>query len=71
MVDLYNMETAKLILTKKEIEQFKQFQKHIELFNILLSAGALEIKYGKAILTFFNGELVNLVKEESVYQRIR
>jgi len=71
MVDHYNMTTATLILTKEEIEQFKQFQKHIELFNILLSSGSLDIKYGKAILTFFNGELVNVVKEESVYQRIR
>lgn len=71
MEDLYNMETAKLILTKEEIEQFKQFQKHIELFNILLSAGTFNIKYGKAVLTFFNGELVNLIKEESVYQRIK
>ena len=65
------METAKLILTKEEIEQFKQFQKHIELFNILLASGVFDIKYGKAIITFFNEELVNVVKEESVYQRIR
>lgn len=68
MVDHYNMTTATLILTKEEIEQFKQFQKHIKFFNIILESGIFNIGFGKGIISFYAGELVNIVKEESVYQ---
>ncbi len=69
MVDLYNMETATLILTKEEIEQFKQFQKNIVMFNILLENGAFEVQFGKCILNFYQGTLQNIVKEEIIYKR--
>lgn len=69
MVDPYNMETATLILTKEEIEQFKQFQKNIVLFNILLDNQVFEMQFGKVILNIAWGELQNIVKEEMVYKK--
>ena len=70
MVDHYNMTTATLILTKEEIEQFKQFQKHIEMVNMIIQSGIFDIGYGKGIITFCDNKIVNIVKEESVYYKL-
>jgi len=70
MVDPYNMEKATLILTKEEIEQFKQFQKHIEMVNMIIQSGIFDIGYGKGIITFCDNKIVNIVKEESVYYKL-
>jgi hypothetical protein len=64
------MTTATLILTKEEIEQFKQFQKHIEMINMIIVSGIFDIGYGKGIITFCDNKIVNIVKEESVYYKL-
>ncbi len=64
------METATLILTKEEIEQFKLFTKYRDLFAILEKEKAFEIQFGKIILNFAFCELQNVIKEQVVFKKI-
>lgn len=61
---------ATLILTPIEIEEFKTFLKYKEIFKVLDAEKALDIKFGKCILTFAFGELQMVVKEEAVFKRM-
>ncbi len=63
------METVTITLTKYDEEQFRMFQKHYEIFRVLVDRGALNITTGKCTLNFHQGTLQNVVKEEMVFHR--
>lgn len=63
------METVTLILPALEVERWKQFQKHYDIFQEMLAKDVFSIGYGKCTLNFAHGELQNIVREEIVYKR--
>lgn len=58
-----------ILLTTPEALLFKDFQQFHATFALLVQKGVFDIKYGKAILNFANGELQNIVKEETVWKK--
>ena len=56
-------------LTASDIEKFKLFQKHYELFLIMEERGVFNIQFGKCILNIANGDVQTITKEEGIYKR--
>ncbi len=61
--------TVTIFLTPIDVEQFKAFQQHYELFKKLQDTDALKIGFGKVVLNYAFGELQTITKEEVVYKR--
>jgi hypothetical protein len=57
----------KIELTNDEAVQFREYQKHHDLFTIMETTGAFNVGYGKVILNIAGGVVQNVVKEEVVY----
>lgn len=62
------METT-IILTPIDVERFKKFQQHYELFALMDDKGIFEIGYGKCVLNFAGGVVQTIVREEVVYKK--
>ena len=62
------METT-IILTAIDVEKFKLFQKHYDLFSKLEENEIFKMQFGKCILNIAFGTLQNIVKEEVVYRK--
>ena len=58
-----------IFLTHQDAELFKSFNQFHKTFELLCKSGAFDIKFGKAILNFANGELQNITKEEIVWKK--
>ena len=56
-----------IILTPIDLEKYEMFKKHYDLFKLMQAHGVFNIKYGKCILNFYQGDLANITKEEMVY----
>jgi hypothetical protein len=59
----------KIFLTPFEAEMFKSWQEFHSMFELMVKQGVFDIKFGKAILNFANGELQNITKEEIVWKK--
>lgn len=67
----FNMtDEVTLILTTPEAILFRDFQQFHSTFALLVQKGVFDIKYGKAVLNFSNGELQNITKEEVVWKKL-
>lgn len=62
-------DTITIFLTPLEVEQFKEYQRHYELFNKLQEHKVLDIGFGKVIINIAYGQVQNIVKEECVWKR--
>jgi hypothetical protein len=62
-------EEIPIFLTTAEAIMFRDFQQFHATFALMVSQGVFDIKYGKAILNFANGELQNITKEEIVWRK--
>lgn len=58
-----------IVLTDIEAELFKKFMQHHEIFVVLETTGALDIKYGKATINFAGGIAQNVVVEQIAWKR--
>lgn len=60
-----------LHVTDEEAKDFLLFQHHHEKILLLADNGVLDLRNGKAELTFNEvGHLMNIVKTEKIYQRL-
>jgi hypothetical protein len=55
-------------LTNEEALQFREYQKHHDLFAIMESTGAFDVQYGKVILNIAAGTVQNIERNEVVYK---
>lgn len=62
------METT-VILSPQDVELFKQFQQHYELFKAFEEKGVFTVGFGKVILNIAFGKVQNVVREEVVWKR--
>ena len=60
-------ETTTIFLTKLQASQFLEFQKNHAMFVLMQQSGVFNIKFGKAIINFSDGKLMNITKEEVVW----
>lgn len=58
-----------IFLSTPEAELFKSYQQFHKTFQLLCEKGVFDIKYGKAILNFANGEIQNITREEIIYHK--
>lgn len=58
-----------ITLTTPEAIMFRDFQACHEAFATLVKAGVFDIKYGKAILNFAEGDLKNITIEEVKWKK--
>lgn len=68
-----------IVISNSEAVQFREFQKNHrffqeyrkfhETFATITKSGVFDIKYGKAILNFSQGELQNVTIEEIKYKK--
>lgn len=63
------MEPITVILSTLEADQFKNFQKHYDIFTEMLAKDVFSIGYGKVTLNFAHNQLQNIVREEIVWKR--
>lgn len=63
------IDTVTVILNGVEASQFKDFQRHHELFKVLQDKGAFDVKFGKVTLNIAFGQVQNVVKEEVIFKR--
>ncbi len=64
-----NEAEIKIFLTPPDAELFKSWQEFHTTFKLLCEKGVFDIKYGKITLNFANGEIQNIVKEETIYHK--
>jgi hypothetical protein len=62
-------EKVKVFLTPEDIEKFKLFNKHYDLFTVMEQQGIFDIQFGKCTLNIAGGMLQNVVKESVVWRR--
>ncbi len=58
-----------IFLTPPDAELFRSYQQFHATFALLVKQGVFDIKYGKAVLNFSNGELQTITKEETVWHK--
>ncbi len=56
--------TTTIFLTPPDAELFKKFQKHHDIFKLLVEQGAFDIQFGKVTLNFAGGLLQSIAREE-------
>jgi len=59
--------TTTVVMTPIELETFKRFRRHEQMFVLMEQSGVFEIQFGKCILNFYKGNMQNIVKEEMMY----
>lgn len=62
------MKEINIFLNEEEAKKWLEYQKHYNTFMLMIKHGIFDIKFGKAILNFANGELQNLTKDEIVWR---
>ncbi len=59
-----------IVIEPIDLNKWRLFKQHFDVFTILEEQKVLEIQYGKATLNFAGGILQTVVREEVVYKRL-
>lgn len=59
----------RIYLTKEEADAFTLIQKNIDKFIVMTKAGVFDLKFGNAVINYYDGEIRDIHINEVTYRK--